>query len=82
MKSQIPWSVKKATPQKNYTILLEFSDNTKRIYDAKPLLKQKIFTPLQNIQRFMQGKAKFGTVIWNDEIDIAPEHLYYNSKII
>ncbi|MDO5327119.1 MAG: hypothetical protein Q4G00_10425 [Clostridia bacterium] len=24
----------------------------------------------------MQAKAAFGTVVWSDDVDIAPEHLY------
>jgi hypothetical protein len=24
----------------------------------------------------MKAKAMYGTVVWNDDIDIAPEHLY------
>jgi len=31
---------------------------------------------LRNPSFFMTAKAECGTVVWNDDIDIAPEHLY------
>ncbi len=31
---------------------------------------------------FMKAKVECGTVVWNDELDIAPEHLYEAGKIL
>lgn len=72
--------VKTVIPQKDYTLLLTFENGDNKIYDAKPLLEYKIYEPLKNIGFFMQARADFGTVVWNDEIDIAPENLYHYSK--
>ena len=76
------WSVLEATPHKDYTITLKFNDGTTRLYDAKPLLEIPLYEKLKNPGFFIQAKADCGTVIWNDDIDIAPEHLYETSKII
>lgn len=39
-----------------------------------------IYSSLRNIGFFMKAKASCGTVIWDDDIDIAPEHLYECSQ--
>jgi hypothetical protein len=31
---------------------------------------------------FLQAKAECGTVVWNDDIDIDPEHLYECSELV
>ena len=74
------WSVKKVIAREDYTLLITFADGTKKVYDAKPLLDIKIFQPLRNPALFMQAHVSYGTVIWNDDLDIAPEHLYECGK--
>lgn len=73
------WVVTAVKPQKNYTLLLTFADGTKKCYNAKPLLNKLIYKQLKNPAFFAQAKAECGTVVWNEEIDIAPEYLYENS---
>ena len=70
------WCVAQVEPRKDYSMLLTFENGERRVYDAHPLLKKRLCMELNNIDFFMQAKAIYGTVIWNDEIDIAPEHLY------
>ena len=70
------WVVKSVIPQKDYKLLITFEDGSKKKYDARPLLQKKLFEKLNNISFFMQAKAQYGTVIWDDDTDIAPEHLY------
>lgn len=72
-------SVIEVTPQTNYSLLLTFSNGEKKVYDAKPLLDKKIYSKLKDISFFMSAKADGCSVFWNDDIDIAPEHLYEHS---
>ena len=74
------WVVKDVTAQKDYTLLITFANGERRIYNARPLLDKTIYASLQNLAFFMQAKASCGTVIWDDDIDIAPEHLYECSR--
>ncbi len=67
---------KKSGSKKDYTLIITFADNKKRIYNALPLLKKSIYFPLKNIAFFLKAKVFCGTVVWNNDIDIAPEHLY------
>jgi hypothetical protein len=74
------WVVKDVAPQRDYTLLITFINGEKRIYNARPLLNKAIYSSLRNIGFFMKAKASCGTVIWDDDIDIAPEHLYECSQ--
>ena len=70
------WVVKEVLPKEDYTLFLTFADGSKKIYNARPLLQKQIYSKLNNIRFFMTAKPECGTVVWNDDIDIAPEHLY------
>ena len=74
------WIVTAATAAPDYTIRLTFADGKQGIYDAHPLLKKPLFAKLNNLPFFLNAKADDGTVIWDDDLDIAPEHLYECSK--
>ena len=43
---------------------------------ALPLLEKEIYAPLRNLNFFMKARVEGDSVVWNDEIDVAPEHLY------
>lgn len=70
------WVIKNVVPRKDYTLLLTFESGEQRVYDATPLLQNRIFSALRNPDFFLKATAMFDTVVWNDDIDIAPEHLY------
>ena len=74
------WVVTKAIPQKDYTLIITFEDGKTGVYDFKPNLTRTIFKKQRNIDFFMQAKALYGTVVWPDDSDIAPEHLYEKSR--
>ncbi len=65
-------------PRSDHTLLLTFETGEKRLYDFKPELHLPVFAPLKNIALFMQAKKKNYAVVWNEEMDIASEALYYN----
>ena len=68
--------VKAVQPQPDYSLIITFANGEQRIYDARPLLKENIYAQLRNPTFFLRAKADCGTVVWSDEVDIAPEHLY------
>lgn len=70
------WCVKSVEPREDYSMLLTFENGEKRIYDARALLSKPICADLKNVSFFMRAKAQYGTVVWSEDIDIAPEHLY------
>ena len=70
------WSVKAVKPLQDYMLQLTFESGEERLYDAKPLLQKQVCAALREPDFFDQARAAYGTVVWSDEIDIAPEHLY------
>ncbi|MBQ9528354.1 MAG: DUF2442 domain-containing protein [Fretibacterium sp.] len=70
------WSVKSVCPTEDYTLLLTFASGERRVYDARPLLEERLYIKLRNPGFFKKAHAEYGTVVWTDDIDIAPEHLY------
>ena len=76
---QPAWIVEDVEGRHDYTLLITFTGGARRVYDARPLLDKEIFAPLRSLPFFLRAKAAYGTVIWSDDVDIAPEHLYENS---
>lgn len=76
------WVVTNVEPQMDYTLIITFASGEQKLYNAKPLLEKSIYSKLENIAFFMSAKAECGTVVWNDDIDIAPEYLYETAVAI
>ena len=70
------WNVVDVTARNDYTLLLTFQDGQKKVYDARPLLEKPIYSRLESLPFFLSARAECGTVVWSDDVDIAPEHLY------
>jgi len=66
--------------KENFLLLLKFENGEEKEFDCKPLFDKKIFKPLQEKHIFNKAKVSYGTVSWTNEIDIAPETLYLDSK--
>ncbi len=79
---QPAWVVEAVEAHRDYTLRITFSGGEQRLYDARPLLAKAGFAQLRRLPFFLRAKAAYGTVIWNDEVDIAPEHLYECSRPI
>jgi len=65
----------------DYELLITFSNGEKRVYDGEDDITQGIFTQLRNKALFARARIELGTVVWNDELDIAPEALYAESVV-
>jgi hypothetical protein len=60
----------------DHTLLLEFENGEKRVFDFKPYLDSRPFQPLKEASLFAQASVAQGTVVWPGDLDIAPETLY------
>ncbi len=76
------WVVTDVKANDDYTLLITFADGERKIYDARPLLNKPINASLKSLPFFLSAKVEGGTVVWSDDLDIAPEHLYECSKSI
>ncbi|WP_151671774.1 DUF2442 domain-containing protein [Nitrincola schmidtii] len=66
----------------NFKLLLTFSDQQKRIFDATEYLNKGVFIKLRNGTVFNQAYVQWDTVCWPGELDISPDTLYIKSKPI
>jgi len=69
-------------PHKDNTLLLLFENQEKRLFDMTPYLDKRPFTRLKNSPLFMKATVAHGTVVWPENIDIAPETLWDYSKCL
>ena len=69
-------------PHKDNTLLLIFENQEKRLFDMTPYLDKKPFTKLKGSPLFMKATIAHGTVVWPENIDIAPETLWdYSERV-
>ncbi len=78
---EMPWIVREATPQEDYTLRLKFDDGKEGVYDMLPIILQEdggddAFAHLKNIDEFMKAYVHLHSVFWPGDISIAPEMLY------
>lgn len=63
----------------DYQIKLTFANDEQRLFDMKPLLEMKPWSRLLGNTLYEQVRIDYGTLVWGDSIDIAPETLYLDS---
>ena len=72
--------ITKVKPLENYTLLLSFANGEKKIFDVKPFLEIGVFKALKDEKVFNAVRPFLGSIVWPDEIDLAPDRLYMDSK--
>ena len=70
------YMVRRANYIRDYVVEFTFTDGTKREIDLEPFLHGGIFEPLRSPEVFQRFKVKYGTIVWPNGADIAPETLY------
>jgi hypothetical protein len=63
----------------DFKLQLEFENGEMRIFDMTPYLDKKPYLHLKTFSMFAQAFVDYGTVVWPNNIDIAPETLYDRS---
>ncbi len=72
--------INKAKYIDQYNIQISFSDGNQGIANLKQTIfsdKREIFSRLRNQKEFKQFKINHNTLVWFDELDLAPEYLYF-----
>lgn len=60
----------------DYCLEAEFETGEVRWFDMKPYLAFPAFAALKEDGLFTRAHVAYGTVVWNDEIDLSPDTLY------
>jgi hypothetical protein len=68
----------KALP--DYKLLVGFETGEEKVCDFSRRLARPAFRKLKNAALFGKAHIEGGAVVWNDEIDIAPETLYEEGR--
>ena len=63
----------------NYILYLKFDNGEEKLFDTKALLSRKPYMPLSNRAIYKTVHINGITIEWNEDIDICPDELYYNS---
>lgn len=74
--SKPKWVVVEATPRRDFSLELQFADGKRGVFDMSPLLEESYYRPLSAPTVFMTAHIECGTVVWDNDMDIAPELLY------
>lgn len=72
--------VKKVETLPEFILELIFDNDEIKYFDMKPYLEIGMYKKLKNKDKFATAKVSFGTVCWDDELDIDPDTLYEKSK--
>ena len=76
IEEEMPWIVREATPQEDYTLRLKFDDGKEGVYDMLPIILQEdggddAFAHLKNIDEFMKAYVHLHSVFWPGDISLA-----------
>jgi len=66
-------------PEKNYTLLITFSNGEQKSFDVKPYLTIGMFKELKNESMFNSVKPFLGSIQWANGLDLCPDTLYFES---
>ncbi|MBW8332287.1 MAG: DUF2442 domain-containing protein [Prolixibacteraceae bacterium] len=67
-------------PEKDFSLLLTFSNGEKKRFDVKPYLGIGIFKDLKDLSLFYSVKPFLGSIQWANGLDLCPDTLYTESK--
>ncbi|MBD2212944.1 DUF2442 domain-containing protein [Nostoc linckia FACHB-104] len=62
--------------KEDYKLELEFNTGERKIVDLLPHLHGEVFEPLKDKKLFIKFGLEWGTIVWENEADFAPEFLY------
>ncbi len=71
--------VSSVTPTQDYKLRLTFDNGERKIFDVRPLLSQRPWQSLNDLDFFMKARVLGCSVAWDIDTDIAPEILYEKS---
>ena len=63
-----------------FKLIITFSNGSLKEFNLLPYLDYPVYQPLKNEDLCRNPTIKYGTVIWNEDIDIDPDRLYFESK--
>ena len=69
-------SVVSAEPLPDFRVQVVFDTGERGVFDCKPLLSDPFWHRLSDPAFFRLVRVAYGTLVWPDDIDIAPEDVW------
>ena len=66
-------------PLDDFILRVTFTNNEKRLFDAKKIYNLPCFAPLKQKAFFDKVRVEYGSVAWGQDIDYCPDTLYDES---
>jgi len=63
-----------------YKLIITFVDGKVKLSDLKPYLHYPVYQTLKDEVFCSKALIKYGTIVWNEEIDFDPDRLYLESE--
>ncbi len=73
--------VEKVKTINDFQLILTFTNGEEKVFDMKPYLNKGVFKALNDRNVFDQAHVAWGTVVWNEDLDMSPDTLYLDSKV-
>lgn len=73
--------ITKAKYIKDFSIQINFNNGKSGILDFKKIIfndSRSIFQPLKKTEYFKNFTLQYDTLVWDNELDFAPEYLFYS----
>lgn len=67
-------------PADDCKLCIKFDNGEEKVFDIKPFLNYPVYEELKDDLLFKDAKVRYGTVVWNEEIDVDPDRLYLESE--
>ena len=71
-----------AKAKENYCLEVRFSNGESGVLDMRPYMDFGIFKKIADPSKFCKIHVAFDTIEWDEGIDLDPEFIYQNSKIL
>ena len=69
-------------PEQNFNLLITFNNGEIKSFDLKPYLETGLFKELKDLSLFNSVKPFYGSIQWANGLDLCPDTLYLESKVL
>jgi hypothetical protein len=69
-------------PEQNFNLLITFNNGEIKSFDVKPYLETGLFKELKDLSLFNSVKPFLGSIQWANGLDLCPDTLYLESKVL
>ena len=71
-----------AEPCGNFNVKVRFDTGETGMFNCEYLTVDPYWERLRDDTFFSTARAEYGTIVWDDNIDVAPESVWERSKIL